>query len=64
MIIIKKTSGKKESNPCSGLLRPLGFQEAEAPRFQDNRHMKVVKSSASCIGRLYPPGNIPDTYFC
>ena len=24
----------------------LGFQEAEAPRFQDNRHMKVVRLSA------------------
>ena len=26
--------------------RPLGFQEAEAPRFQDNRHMKVIRLSA------------------
>ena len=31
-----------------------GFQEVEAPRFQDNRHMKVVRLSALRIGRLYP----------
>jgi len=31
-----------------------GFQEVEALRFQDNRHMKVVKLSALHTGRLYP----------
>jgi hypothetical protein len=31
-----------------------GFQEFEAVRFQDNRHVKVVRSSALCTGRLYP----------
>jgi hypothetical protein len=36
----------------------------EAPRFQNNRHMKVVRLSALRIGRLYPPGNIPGTHFC
>ena len=44
--------------------RPWGFQEAEAPRFQDNRHMKVVRLSALRNGRLYHPGNIPGTHFC
>ena len=34
---------------CTGLDRPWGLQKAEAPRFQDNRHMKVVRLSA-----LYP----------
>jgi len=34
--------------------RPRGFQEVEAPRFQDNRHMKVVRLSALRIGHLYP----------
>ena len=42
------------SNPITGLDRPWGFQEAEAPRFQDNRHMKVVRLSALRTGRLYP----------
>jgi hypothetical protein len=34
--------------------RPWGFHEVEAPRFQDNRHMKFVRLSAIRIGRLYP----------
>jgi hypothetical protein len=32
--------------PITGLDRPLGFQEVEAPRFLDNRHIKVVRLSA------------------
>ena len=39
-------------NKC--LDRPWGFQEVEAPRFQDNRHMKLVRLSALRTGRLYP----------
>jgi len=42
-------------NPMTGLDRVWGFQEVEAPRFQDNRHMKVVRLSALSTGRLYPP---------
>jgi hypothetical protein len=51
-------------NPITGLDRPRGFQEIEAPRFQDNRHMKVVRLSALRTGRLYILGNIPGTHFC
>ena len=36
----------------------------EVPRFQDSRHMKVVRLPALGTGLLYPPGNIPDTHFC
>jgi hypothetical protein len=32
----------RTSNPTAGLDRPWWFQEVEAPRFQDNRYMKVV----------------------
>jgi hypothetical protein len=32
---------------------PSEFQEVEAPRFQDNRRMKVVRLSALRTGRLY-----------
>jgi hypothetical protein len=39
------------------------FQETEAPRLQDNRHMKVVRLSSLRTGRLYPPGNIPAPHF-
>jgi hypothetical protein len=35
------------------LYRPWGFQEVEAPRFQDNRHMKVAGLSALRTGCLY-----------
>ena len=45
--------GLKKSNPITGLDKPSGFQEVEAPRFQDNRHMKVVRLSALRTGRLY-----------
>jgi len=31
---------------------PLGCQEVEAPRFQENRHMKVERLSAVRTGRL------------
>jgi hypothetical protein len=44
--------------------RPRGSQEVEASRFQDSRHMQVVRFSALCTGRLYPPGNIPGTHCC
>jgi hypothetical protein len=32
-----------KSNPITGLNRPWCFQEVEAPRFQDSRHMKLVR---------------------
>jgi len=47
--------GKSKSNPITGQDRPRRFQDVEAPRFQDSRHMKVLKLSALRIGRLYLP---------
>jgi hypothetical protein len=61
---VMRAETKKSSNPITGMDRPLGFQEVEAPRFLDNRHMKVVRLSAVRTGRLYPPGKIPGTHFC
>ena len=46
---------------CGGMNE---FQEVEAPRSQDRRHMKVVGLSVLRTGRLYPPGNVPGTCFC
>ena len=42
------------SNPIIGLDRPRGFQEIDAPRFHDNRHVKVIRLSALRTARLYP----------
>ena len=36
------------------LNRPRGFQQVEAPIFQDNQHMKVVRLSALRTGRFTP----------
>jgi hypothetical protein len=46
---------ESKSNAITGLDRPVGFQDVEAPRFQDNRHMKVVRLSTLRTGRLYHP---------
>jgi hypothetical protein len=48
---------------CTGLNRPWGFREVEAPRFKDNRHMKVVRLSVLRTGQLYPQGYIRGTPF-
>ena len=50
--------------PLQAWKGPWGFQETEVPKFQDNRHMKVVRLSALRTDRLYLPGNIPGTHFC
>jgi hypothetical protein len=51
-----------KSSPITGLDRPTGFQDVEAPRFLDNLHMKVVRLSAIRTGRLYPPPPPPRKY--
>jgi len=55
---------KKKRNSCTSLDRPWGFQEVEAPRFQDNRPMKMERLWALGTVRLFTPGNIPGTRFC
>jgi hypothetical protein len=35
--------------------RPIGFQEVQDPRFQENRYMKVVRLPALRTDRFYPP---------
>ena len=41
-------------NPITGLDGPWGFHEAEALRFNDKWHMKVVRLSALCTSCLSP----------
>ena len=45
---------KKVNNSIIGLDNSWEFQEVEAPRFQNNRHIKVVRLSALGTRRLYP----------
>jgi len=47
--LIKFVHSNKQSHD-----RPGGFQDVEAPRLQDNQHMKVVRLSSLCTGHLYP----------
>ena len=61
---LAKISKAKQSIPITDLGRPRGFQEVEAPRFQDNQYVKVVRLSALRTSRLDPPGNIPGAHFC
>jgi len=56
--------GSRSHTTYTGLGRPRGFQDIEAPRFHDSRYVKVVRLSALRTGRLYPQGNIPGTHFC
>ena len=61
---VEAKSPNKQAIPVQAYYRPVGFQEVEAPRFQDTQHMKVVRLSALSPGHLYPPGNISGTHFC
>jgi len=50
--------------PLQAWTGPEGCRRLRLPRFQDNRHMKVVRLSAIRTGRLYPSGNTPGSHFC
>jgi hypothetical protein len=52
-----------KSNPITGLDRPIGFEEVEAAKFQENRHINVVRLSALRTDRLNPQ-EIPSTHCC
>jgi hypothetical protein len=39
------------------------LQEVDAPRFQDSRHMKVVRLLALRTGHIYSPGKISGNQF-
>jgi len=55
---------KGKAVPLQAWTGPTVFQEVEASRFQDTRHVKVVRLSVLRTGRLYIPRNIPGTHFC
>ena len=52
-----------KSIPVQAYYRHRRFQQVDVHRFQDIRHMEVVRLSAVPTGRLYSPGNIPGIRF-
>jgi hypothetical protein len=54
LVVVVVEAVKRQSFPATGLDRPVGFLEVEAPEFLNNLHMKVVRLSALRTGRLYP----------
>jgi len=53
--VVRKTEkDEKIVHSLTFLCRPWWFYGAEAPTFQNSRHIKVVNLSAPCNGRLYP----------
>ena len=62
---IKAVSKQENTEVNKGKAIPIqAWTGHEAPRFQDNRHMNVVRLSALLTGSIYSPGNIPCTHFC
>ena len=54
-----------ERNVKQFLNRPWVFKEVRTPRFQDNKHAKVVNLSTLSTDRIYPLGIfLADTRFC
>ena len=45
---------KAKAIPLQAWTGPEGFREVEAPRFQDIRHIKVIRLSVLRTDRLYP----------
>jgi len=58
------TCFKGKAIPLQAGRGPEDSRGVEASIFQDNWHMKVVRSSALHTSRLYPPRNIPGIHFC
>jgi len=54
LISVPESASEQADKRIPLLDRPCGFQEVEAPKFQDNRHMKLVGLSVLHTGRLYP----------
>jgi hypothetical protein len=51
----ERTDGKKKKAiPVQAWPGPAFSKSLRNPRFQDNQHMKLVRLSALCTGRLYP----------
>ena len=51
VVFVNIKAGKGKA--ITALNRPWGFQEDKAPKFQDIRHINVVRLSALCTDRLH-----------
>jgi hypothetical protein len=51
---VKCSKRQRYCNPITGLDRLWEFQKIEVLKFQESRHMKVVRFSALGTGHLYP----------
>jgi hypothetical protein len=61
--VAMKVKGKGKAIPLQAWTGPEGSRSLRLPRFQENRHMNVIKLSALRTGRLYHPENILGTHF-
>ena len=59
-----KLKYKGKAIPLLPYYRLWGFRRFQAPRFHDNRHMKVVMLSALSTSRICTPRYFPGTLFC
>jgi hypothetical protein len=55
---------KGKATPLQARTDPKHSRSFEAPKFQDNMHMKMTNLSDLRTGRLYTPGSISGTHFC
>ena len=46
------------------LYKPLWYQQVQAPRFHDSRHMKIVRLLALRTGHFHPTQDTTDINFC
>jgi hypothetical protein len=51
-LLLERNSNNSKANPLQAWTGPEGFQEVEAPIFQDSWHMTMVRLSALRTGRL------------
>jgi hypothetical protein len=46
------------------IIKQSHYRPGQTHRVPGGRGSQVVRLSAICTGRVYPPGNIPGTHFC
>ena len=57
-------SDRFQEDKGKGKGKTIPVREVEAPRFQDNQYMKVVRFVIPRHRQPLPSGNTPGTHFC